>query len=121
MATDLTQQTEAVLAHHLQAMGVGIEEILIDYTEDSILFTPNGPVRGLSGLRGHFEGILKGVPSAFWEAFKVVRQDIEDETAYILWKVEPFIPLGADTFVVRNGKIKVQTVASFMLLKANRV
>ena len=41
MTTDVTQQTQATLAHHLQALGEGIDAILNDYTEDSILFSPN--------------------------------------------------------------------------------
>lgn len=114
MATDMTKQTEATLAHHLQSLGAGIDALLSDYTEDSILFTPNGPVRGLDGLRAFFEAFIKNMPPGMMEAFQMVRQDVEGETAYILWKAEPFAPLGTDTFVVRNGKIMVQTFAAYM-------
>ncbi len=114
MATDKAQQTEATLAHHLQALGQGIDAILSDYTEDSILFTAHGPVRGLSELRSFFEAFTGNMPPGMMEAFQMVRQDIDGEIAYILWKAEPFAPLGTDTFVVRNGKIMVQTFAAHM-------
>jgi hypothetical protein len=41
----------------------------------------------------------------------MVRQDVDGEIAYIAWKAEPFTPLATDTFVIRNGKICVQTFA----------
>ncbi len=113
--TDKTRQTEATLAHHLQAIGKGdIDAILSDYTEDSILFTPDGPVRGLDELRKFFEAFISNMPPGMMGAFKMVRQDIEGEIAYIVWTAEPFVALGTDTFVVRDGKIIVQTFAAHM-------
>ncbi|MSP13723.1 MAG: nuclear transport factor 2 family protein [Chloroflexi bacterium] len=114
MATDTTKQTEATLAHHFQALGQGIDAILMDYTEDSILFTPNGPVRGLAGLRAFFAAFFNDIPPGFMAAFQMVRLDIDGEIGYFLWKAEPFAPLGTDTFVVRQGKILRQTYAAHM-------
>ena len=112
MISDIEKQTEATLVHHLQAMGV--DDILSDYTEDSILFTPNGPVRGLAGLRAFFEAFTKSATPEMMAAFKMIRQDVGDEIAYIVWKAEPFVPLATDTFVVRNGKIMAQTFTAYM-------
>jgi hypothetical protein len=39
------------------------------------------------------------------------RQEIVGEVAYILWERQPQISCATDTFVVRNGKILVQTFA----------
>ena len=36
-----------------------------------------------------------------------------DDVAYILWECKPQIPRATDTFVMRNGKILVQTFAAF--------
>jgi len=104
--------TEATLAHHLQAFAEGIEAILSDYTEESILFTPNGVIRGLDELRTFFEGFIKNSPPELFEALKFLRQDIEGEVAYTIWKAEPYIKMATDTFVVREGKILVHTVAT---------
>ena len=112
MISDIEKQTEATLVHHLQAMGV--DDILSDYTEDSILFTPNGPVRGLAGLGAFFEAFTKSATPEMMAAFKMIRQDVGGEIAYIVWKAEPFIPLATDTFVVRNGKIMAQTFTAYM-------
>jgi hypothetical protein len=41
----------------------------------------------------------------------MLRQEIVGEVAYILWERKPQISRATDTFVVRNGKILVQTFA----------
>lgn len=104
--------TEATLRHHLQAFTEGLDAILSDYTEASVLFTPDGPVRGLVGLRNFFGGFLRDSPPELFDAFTLIRQDVEGEVAYITWKAEPYITMATDTFVVRNGKIMVQTFAA---------
>jgi hypothetical protein len=48
-------------------------------------------------------------------SFEMLRQDVDGEVAYIVWKAETAanrFELGTDTFVVRNGKIVIQTFAS---------
>ena len=104
--------TEATLTHHLQAFGEGVGAILSDYTEDSVLFTPNGPVRGLEGLRTFFDGFIRNSPPELLDAMRLIRQDVDGEVAYIIWKAEPYITMATDTFVIRNGKIMVQTFAA---------
>ena len=105
--------TESTLAHHLQALGEGIDAILSDYTEESVLFTPNGPLHGLAAIRASFESFIKNSPPELVQAIKVLRQDIAGEVAYIVWEAKPFITRATDTFVIRNGKIVTQTYAIF--------
>lgn len=106
--------TQATLAHHLESFGEGIDAVMSDYSEESVLFTPDGPVRGLSGIRAFFDAFLTNSPPELLQAITLVRQDVDGEIAYILWKAEPFIPLAADTFVIRDGKILVQSFAALM-------
>ena len=113
MSTANTQQTGATLAHHLQMLGANLDALLSDYTEDSVLFTANGMFKGLAQIRAFFDTTLKNTPPAVMAAFTIVRQDVEGETAFIVWKAEPFIPLATDTFVVHNGKILAQTFVAF--------
>ncbi|MBC8235101.1 nuclear transport factor 2 family protein [bacterium] len=115
MSADTTKQTEATLVHHLQAFAEGdINAILSDYVEESILYTPDGALRGLNQIRGFFSETLENAPPGFMENFEMVRQDVEGEIAYIVWKSPSAAPLGTDTFVIRNGKIVVQTFAAHM-------
>jgi ketosteroid isomerase-like protein len=104
--------TEATLTHHLQALYEGVEAVLSDYTEESVLFTPDGPVRGLAGIRAFFENFINNSPAELFQAVTLVRQDIVGEAAYIIWKAEPYVSFATDTFVIRNGKIVFQTYAA---------
>lgn len=115
MSEGTTKHTETTLAHHLQAFGEGVDALLLDYTEDSVIFTDDGPVHGLAGARAFFEAYMSSLPTGFGAAFKLVRQDVEGEVAFIVWTAEPFVPLGTDTFIVRGGKIVAQTSASLFV------
>ncbi len=51
--------TESVLAHHLESLGAGdVDAILSDYTDDSVLFTPDGSLRGRDAIRPLFQGLV---------------------------------------------------------------
>ena len=106
-------QTEATLLHHLTAFGGGdVDEILADYTDESILITPDGALRGLAEIRPLFENFVKLLPPG--ADFQMIKQVAEGELAYIFWNAESesvSIPLGTDTFIIRDGKIVVQTFA----------
>jgi hypothetical protein len=106
--------TATTLAHHLAAFTTSVDAILEDYTPESILFTPNGPIRGLDGIGAFFADFLTNSPPALLQAIRLLRQDIDGEIAYIVWQAAPFIPLASDTFVIRDGKIVVQTFAAFV-------
>ena len=103
--------TEATLDHHLQAIAQGVDAIMSDFTEDSVVFTPDGPLKGLAPIRSFFAGFLASSPPELLQAFTIIRKDVHGETAYLLWKAEPFIPLATDTFVIRDGKILCQSFA----------
>jgi hypothetical protein len=105
--------TQATLARHLDAFTKGVDAIMRDYTESSVLFTPQGQLTGLESIRAFFAGFLADSPPELLAAMTLVHQDFAGEIAYILWKAEPFIPLATDTFVIRDGKILVQTFAAF--------
>ncbi len=108
---EITEQTEAVLSHYLRALCTGGEEILRDYTDESILFTPDGSAKGLIEIGRLFANI----PVAFQKAFKLLHQDINGEWAYIVWTAPPFVLMGTDTFVIQGKKIQLQTHTTYSL------
>lgn len=101
--------TQAVFDHHLQAFSKGLDAIVSDYTEASTLVLQDRTIRGLAGIRTFFDAFLTGVQPGFWEAFRIVRQEVSGDVAYLAWDAKPFVGLATDTFVVRDGKILVQT------------
>ncbi len=104
-----------LLDHHVNSLLNGnVAEILSDYSESSLVYTPEGPVQGLKNLENLFVGFLATVPSAVLQKLKILRQDIFDGTAYILWQAGDEIPLGTDTYIIRDGKIAVQSFAAYL-------
>jgi len=108
-----TSETNAVLDNHLAAaQRSDLEGVLSDFSEDSVLFLPQGPVRGMAELREFYKSLLTNPPSGFPKSLELLRRDVEGEVAYIVWKADPGVRLATDTFLVRDGKIVVQTFAA---------
>ncbi len=107
----MTRTPEEVFAHHAQALGAGdLDGIVADYAEDAVFITPAGTKRGKNGIREAFTQLLADVPNAAWE---LKTQIYEGDVFFLEWaavsaatKVED----GIDTFVFRDGLIRVQTV-----------
>ena len=56
------ESTAATLGHHLQAFGEGVEAIMADYTNDSVLITPDATYRGLAEIRDFFTAFVGVYP-----------------------------------------------------------
>ena len=112
-------KTQEVVTHHLSAFGdADVNEILKDFTEDSELLTPEGALKGLNVIRSFYEEVFKIVPKG--SAFEMKQMFIRDNIAYIAWTCESSfvtIPIGADSFIVENGKIKYQTLGAHIIPK----
>lgn len=110
-----------VFEHHGRAVDAGdVDEILKDYTQRSILFTPEGPLRGPRAMRPLFERLVTELMPPGKTEFDLKQMSIEGEIVYIAWSSSSEfadIPLGTDTFVIRNGKIVAQTFTAQILPK----
>jgi len=106
--------TKDVVDQHLKSFGErDLKGILSDYATGAVLFTPEGPLRGADAIRPFFQAMIAefGKPDS---AFSMKQQFVEGDYAYILWTAETadnVYELGTDTFVVRDGKIVVQSFA----------
>jgi hypothetical protein len=97
--------------HHAEARGAeDLEGIVSDYAEDALFITPEGVLRGKEGVRKGFVKLLGDVPGATWE---LPTQIYEDDILLLEWKADSErarVEDGIDTFVFRDGLIRVQTV-----------
>jgi ketosteroid isomerase-like protein len=106
--------TKDVLDHHLKCFGErNLEGILSDYAPAAVLFTTDGPLRGVDAIRPLFQALIAefGKPGAI---FSMKQQFVEGDFAYILWTAETadnVYEMATDTFVVRDGKIVAQSFA----------
>jgi ketosteroid isomerase-like protein len=104
--------TKAVVDRHLKSFGErDLNGILADYAPDAVLFTSDGPLRGIDAIRPLFQAMVAEFrkPGA---GFRMKHQSVEGDYAYILWTAETadnVYEVGTDTFVVRGGKIVAQS------------
>ena len=65
-----TKETNAVLDNHLAAAQRGdLKAVLNDFSEDSVLFLPQGPVRGIAKLR-ELQSVSDQSPFGLPEGFR---------------------------------------------------
>lgn len=114
--------TKDVFDHHVKCFGEGdLQGILADYSPGAILFTPDGPLRGIDAIRPFFEVLLAefGKPGT---AFSMKLVSIEGDFAYCIWAAETadnVYELGTDTLVVRDGRIVAQSFAGQITPKSS--
>jgi ketosteroid isomerase-like protein len=115
--------TQEVLDHHLTSFADrNLDGIMADYAPDAVLFTADGPLRGPGAIRPLFVAMLAefAKPGA---TFRLLRAFVDGDHAFIVWSAETadnVYELGTDTFVVRDGRIAVQSFAGKVAPKAAR-
>lgn len=104
--------TKDILDNHLGSFFKrDLHGVLSDYAPDAVMFTHNGALKGIDGIRPLFQALFaefgKGRPT-----FNMQRQIIEGDYGYIMWTAETadnVYEMATDTFVVRDGKIVAQS------------
>jgi hypothetical protein len=106
--------TKEVLDHHWVAFKANdLEETMEDYTEESVLITPDATYRGLEEIRENFVSAFEAFPKDA-TTFTLDKSIVVSDIGYILWtaKTPAFnLSYATDTFVIRDGKIIRQTYA----------
>ncbi|HUZ39284.1 MAG TPA: nuclear transport factor 2 family protein [Streptosporangiaceae bacterium] len=107
----MTRTPEEVFAHHAQALGAGdLDGIVADYADDAVFMTPAGIKHGKDGVREGFVQLLADVPDATWT---LPTQLYDNDILFLEWTADSaaaHVDDGIDTFVFRDGQIRVQTV-----------
>ena len=109
------RSTQDVLNHHLGCFAASdLENILTDYSSDSVLMTPDGAIRGLAGIRAFFQGAFAEF-SQPGTKFTMRQMLVEGDCAFVVWDADTsanMFEMACDTFVVRDDRIAVQTFAA---------
>ena len=101
-----TEDTGAVLEHHVQSLLAGdVEAVMEDYADGALLISNIGIIA--SG-RDEIRKVFESPPDL--SGFEVTFQHVDGDIAYVTWRSTLF-GFATDTFLVHNGRIEVQTVA----------
>jgi hypothetical protein len=107
--------TEEILDHHLGCFAsCDVEATLSDYTESSVLLTPQGALRGLPAIRAFFETAYAELRQPGTQ-FRLQQKLVDGDCAFVAWEGETSVSTyeaASDTFVIRDGRIIVQTFAA---------
>jgi hypothetical protein len=109
----MTQRTtEEVLRDHLRLRAAGDLEgdLERNYGDDIALLCKNGVFQGCDAIRASAEILGLQIPGANYEYRSV--QTFE-ESAFLEWRAESDtvrIDDGADSYLIRDGRIRVQTI-----------
>jgi len=110
--TILSDASSNIIMHHLSSFQDNdLEAVMSDYTDQSILITQDATYKGPGEIKAFFVGLMTHFPKqrSSFELDKVV---INDGLVYIVWHANTpsvDVPLGSDTFIIKDGKIYQQT------------
>jgi hypothetical protein len=111
-STATVRSTQEVFEDHLRKRDEDNFEgdLKLNYAPDVVMLTCTGIFRGHEGLRQSHQLLLRSLPVAKIECFNKL---IDGEFAFLEWcaktdSVE--VTEGADSFVIRNGKICFQSI-----------
>jgi SnoaL-like domain len=116
VAASAGRSPREVFRHHAEALGAeDLDGIVSDYADDAIFITPDGVQRGKDEIREAFAKLIADLPGATWE---LPTQNYEDDILLLEWKAASSagrVEDGIDTFVFRDGLIRVQTLRYTLL------
>jgi hypothetical protein len=106
------RSTRDVLEHHLRCRAAGNLErdIQENYSPDVVLLCEHGVLHGFDAIRKSAERLAEQLPEA---QFHYDAKEFDGEYAYLQWRAESpaaVVEAAADTFVIRDGRIVMQSV-----------
>jgi hypothetical protein len=112
-----SEQSEEVLNNHLAAfMANDLEAVMVDYSDNSVVITPDSTYNGLEQIKGLFSSLFPAFPTE-GTTIELDKMVIENEVAYIIWhgsSPSVDVPFATDTFIIEDGKIQRQTFAGII-------
>ncbi len=107
--------TSQILEHHWDAFRSNdLEETMADYTEESVLITPDKTYKGLTEIRENFVQAFAAFPKDSTTT-TLEKSIAQQDVGYIIWQATTpkfKLTFGTDTFIIQDGKIVRQTYAA---------
>ena len=102
---------EVVMRHLNSFLDNNLETLLSDYTNESVLITQAATYSSPEEIRAFFVGLNKHFPK-HGSNFVLDKLVGNDDLVYIVWHAKTptlQVPIGSDTFIIKDGKICQQT------------
>jgi hypothetical protein len=116
-----TMTIEDVMTRHGMAIRAGdVDQVLADYTDESVIMSPGRTARGLSEIRDVFADLFANLIPPESVKLEPTWRAIDGHYVFVVWKGESdkhILPIGTDTFVVRDDKIVFQTFVPYVVHK----
>lgn len=108
----MARSTQDVFEDHLALRLAGDldTDLRRNYADDVVLLTVNSNLQGHEGMRLSAGRLKEQLPDA---RFEIVSKQVRGEYAFLVWRAQSgrFDAVdGADSFVVRDGKIVFQSI-----------
>ena len=110
--TTVDEISKEVVKHHLSSfLNNNLEAVMSDYTNESVLITRDTTYTGLEEISLFFVGLSMHFPQ---QKSNLVLDKViaNDDLVYIVWHANTpslQVPIGSDTFIIKDGKIYQQT------------
>lgn len=109
-----------ILNEHLELSRSGDEDdFLRSYREDSFIIMPDGVHRGLGRVRDCYRQLKQQLPNARYTYEVVI---VEEDVGFLRWSADSdthTVADGADSYLIRNGYIRAQTIHYTLIPKKN--
>jgi ketosteroid isomerase-like protein len=107
----MARSTEQVFEDHKNAiLNADFPQLMADYADDSVLMTMDGAFVGKEAIQGFFQNIFAANPNVRIDFRKTA---IKGDMLLLEWAAESdaaVIAPGVDTFIIRDDKIRRQTM-----------
>jgi len=101
----MPRSPQEVFQHHAEALGAGdLDAIVDDYSDDAVLITPDGVMRGKDGIREAFTQLLADLPNAGWE---LKTQIYEGDVLFLEWTADA-AKTRVEEFIVESGPRQIE-------------
>lgn len=134
LADDAPRTPEQVVRHHFAAAAArDLDAVVSDYADDAVLITANGVTHGKAAVRAAFQQLLRGAQPAARPAGgsaprpgggpQIVVSHYTRTVAWLMWVQNAGAPNevhGVETYLVRNGRIELETVGTVAVHPASR-
>ncbi|MEP7232307.1 MAG: nuclear transport factor 2 family protein [Ginsengibacter sp.] len=108
----LSDISKNIVERHLNSfVDNDLDGVMADYTNESVMITQDATYTGIKEIRAFFIELNVHFPKQK-SSFELGKLVAKDDLVYIVWNAKTpslHVPIGSDTFIIKDGKISQQT------------